>query len=249
MTQTTLKKATVVLSLSTLFMLYQNFDFSQYWKAQVKPIDEQARREHARELLGKFYAGSWAERAEDIPALHMSLYNEIYRSLPKKFKGQASALATTFIKESEIHDFDPVFVVAVIKTESSFNPLARGGVGEIGLMQLRPETAEWVAKKFKLKWHGKKTLENPVDNVRLGIAYLDYLREKFDGYANKYLSAYNMGASKVRRMYAAETKPREYSRKVMRHYKDTYARIVNTSTVSLIAKATEAPYFVDGASL
>jgi soluble lytic murein transglycosylase len=240
-----LQKAITGLSLMIIFVLFQNFDFSQYWKAQVAPIHEDGRRGHARELLGRFYEGSWAHRAENIPALHMAIYNEIYNSLPRKFKPRATAVTSMIIKESAKHDFDPVLVLAIIKTESSFNPLAIGGVGEIGLMQIRPETAEWIAKKKDLVWYGPNTLRNPVDNVRIGINYLSYLRGKFDRYANKYISAYNMGATKVRQLYASEVKPKEYSLKVMRHYKDTYAKLVTRSSFTLIAKATEAPSFSD----
>jgi soluble lytic murein transglycosylase-like protein len=125
----------------------------------------------------------------------MAIYNEIYNSLPRKFKPRATAVTSMIIKESAKHDFDPVLVLAIIKTESSFNPLAIGGVGEIGLMQIRPETAEWIAKKKDL--------------------------------------------------YASEVKPKEYSLKVMRHYKDTYAKLVTRSSFTLIAKATEAPSFSD----
>ena len=145
------------------------------------------------------------------------------------------ALSTTILKEAEKYQIDPVFVVAVIKTESAFNPLALGTHGEIGLMQIKPDTAKWIAEKANIPWKGPKTLENPSMNVRIGMAYFNYLRESFDGHANKYVSAYNMGALNVRRKYSSGEAPKEYSTRVMRNYNETYKRLSAATTLNLLA--------------
>lgn len=225
--------AVTALFLTSLF--YQNFTFNDGWKMNLIPVNEQVRATHARELLGKAYAGSAAQQVENANSLGMAIFNDVYKNLPKKYKNAAVELSSAILNESEAHEIDPVFVMAIIKTESSFNPLARGSAGEIGLMQLKPDTAQWIAHKFGIPWKGQKTLENPKMNVRIGIAYLDYLRDRFDGHANKYLSAYNMGAGKVCRMYANEQKPKEYSLRVMKNYHETYKRLAAATTLSLIA--------------
>lgn len=216
-------------------LLFQNFDFAEGWSWDFGPLKEEMRQAHARELLGKHYDGSYAQQVEHSPALSLAIYNEVYRSLPSKYKNRSAEVARSILKDSSFYEIDPVFVMAVIHTESSFNPLARGPVGEIGLMQLRPTTAEWIAKMYGLSYQGNKTLENPVENVKFGIAYFHWLRTKFDGYANKYLSAYNMGAAKVAQLYAQEKKPKDYSQKVMKHYRATYARLAVATNASLIA--------------
>lgn len=216
-------------------LIYQNFDFADGWKVNLIPINEKSRALHAKELLGRRYDGSAAQVVEKANSLGMAIFNEVYKSLPKKHRHAAVELTSTILLESEKYEVDPVFVLAVIKTESSFNPLARGGVGEIGLMQLKPDTAEWIAKKYKIKWKGPKTLENPSANVEIGMAYFDYLRNRFDGHANKYVSAYNMGAGRVLRLYASETTPRTYSTKVMKNYSNFYQRLAAATTLSLIA--------------
>lgn len=229
------KRISALASLIILALIYQNFDFVGAWKLNLIPINEKTRSHHAKELLGKSYSGSNAQLVENANSLGISIFNDVYRNLPKKYKNSAISLTTAILELSEKYEVDPVFVIAVIKTESSFNPKARGSAGEIGLMQLKPDTAEWVAKKKNIQWRGPKSLENPVTNVTLGMAYFDMLREKFDGHANKYISSYNMGASKVCRMYASDSTPKEYAIKVMRNYNNTYRRLAAETTLSLIA--------------
>lgn len=229
------QKSGVLIALVLVALLYQNFDLVDAWKVNLIPMNEKSRAQHAKELLGKKYRGSHAEMVEQAQALGISIFNDVYRNLPKKHKGYAIDLTTAILQLSEKYEVDPVFVMAVIKTESSFNPKAKGKAGEIGLMQLKPDTAEWIAKKIGLKWRGPKSLENPVTNVTLGLAYFDLLRDRFPGHANKYISSYNIGPNKVSRMYASDKTPKEYSLKVMKHYNSTYRRLAAETTLSLIA--------------
>lgn len=217
-------------------LIYQNFAYSEGWKINNVIINERARAAHARELLGKKYEGSTAQLLEKSNTLSMGIFNEVYGRLPTNFKSQAVDLSSTLLQEAEKYKVDPVFVLAVIITESSFNPMARGSFGEIGLMQIKPDTAQWIAKKYGLPWEGSKTLENPASNVRLGMAYFDYLRGKFEGHANKYVSAYNMGAGNVYRLYAKERTPRDYSLRVMKNYNATYRHLATTTILSLLAE-------------
>ena len=143
---------------------------------------------------------------------------KVTRSLPKKFKSKAQAVSEEVLAQSEKYHMDPLFLLAVIQTESSFNPLSRGPVGELGLMQLRAGTADWIARKYKLPFQGENDLKNPVKNIRIGAAYLDYLRKKFGGSARSYISAYNMGPRNVRRLAQEQIVPQIYSTKVIRHY-------------------------------
>jgi soluble lytic murein transglycosylase len=227
-------KITVMFTLMIIGVLFQNFDVPGLI-SPVNTVDHEARVAHAKELLGKGYQGSVAHKAEKINDLNVSIYENVVKFLPKKYRHQAMPLTEAIIAEAQKHDFDPVFIMAVIKTESSFNPKARGTSGEIGLMQLKPTTAAEIAKRYKLHWHGPSTLENPVENVKIGIAYFSELRTKFSGFANKYLSAYNLGAAKVRKMYRyQQVKPKTYSLKVINNYKTIYTRMV-ASRITTVA--------------
>ncbi len=229
------KKIAAISALLLVALMYQNFDFSDSWKVDLLPVNERVRSAHARELLGTQYKGSSAQLVESADSLGIAIFTDIYKSLPKKYRNSAVDLTSTILQGAERYEIDPVFVIAMIKTESSFNPKARGSHGEIGLMQLKPDTAEWIANKFHIRWNGRRTLENPVSNVRIGMAYINYLRDRFDGHANKYLSAYNMGQGKVCRMYNEDRTPHVYSMRVMKKYGDTYRRLAAATTLSLLA--------------
>lgn len=211
--------------ITVMMVAFQNAAFKDITKLTLKEVDETSRQMHAKELLGKYYRKSAASSAENLPYFNIHVYNRIHERLPKDFKKKASQVAQMIITEAEAHDFDPAFVLAVIQTESRFNPLAIGSVGEIGLMQLRPQTAEWIAKKEKMKWQGPKTLKDPVQNVRLGIAYLSFLRDLFENKAYKYLSAYNVGPGKLKKLVGEDSLPRVYSTKVMKYYEEFYQKV------------------------
>lgn len=97
-------------------------------------------------------------------------------------------------KASEEFGVEKALVYAVIRTESKFRPGAKSGAGAVGLMQLLPETAEWIAGKS-----GEEVgdLYDPEQNVRLGTAYLKYLLGKFS--LSDALAAYNAGEGNVAR--------------------------------------------------
>jgi soluble lytic murein transglycosylase len=59
-------------------------------------------------------------------------------------------------------------------------------------MQLQPATARDVARRHELAWQSDRTLLDPVQNVRIGLAYLAELRERF-GSTDHALAAYNIG--------------------------------------------------------
>lgn len=188
-------------------------------------IKQDIRVDHARELLGKRYKKSIVSKFEAHKGLEKNILATVTERLPKKFKNKAQTVTETIIKEAAKHGLDPYFVMAVISGESSFNPLAIGPVGEIGMMQIRPTTGEWMAKKVKMKWNGEKTLRDPIANIKLGTAYIAWLREKFDNHSQLYLAAYNMGARSVNKALAKNVWPKDYPKHVMKRYLAFYKSI------------------------
>jgi soluble lytic murein transglycosylase len=183
-----------------------------------------ARVAHAKELLGKNYK-KVARATDDTRNIRKYVTMTVKKSLPAKWKYTAPAVAHAILDEAVRYGFDPIFIVSVIQTESAFNPEARGTSGEIGLMQLMPDTGKWIAGDFDIRWKGTKTLSDPVQNVRLGAAYLSLLREKFGADGRLYLPAYNMGPTAVRHAVDQEIIPVDYARRVMKKYLKNYALI------------------------
>ena len=206
------------------FAMYQLFFImgqdGQLQVSSVGQVHEASRVNHAKELLGASYTGSAAQKAEGKNSLNKLVQNKVFNSLSPRWKHHSRKISQAVIAESARKKMDPFFVLAVIKTESKFNPHARGLHGEVGLMQIKPSTAEWIAKKYNLTWNGPKTLNNPVLNIRIGIAYMDYLRSKFNKKALKYISAYNVGPKKAHKIF--RNSEQSYSARVFSNYLQMY---------------------------
>ena len=101
------------------------------------------------------------------------------------------------LKYAKQYDLDPYFVCAVIWTESKFDPDAESSKGAIGLMQILPDTGEWIAGKIKMEGFSAEKLTDPETNIRLGCWYLSYLEDKFDGDITNIAAGYNAGPAKV----------------------------------------------------
>ncbi len=95
------------------------------------------------------------------------------------------------------YKFDPIFVLALIKTESSFQKSARSNRGAIGLMQLMPDTAFEMAERVGIKVSIDQISE-PEVNIQLGVFYLSLLRKEFGEDKVSILAAYNAGPKNVR---------------------------------------------------
>ncbi|MBQ2991556.1 MAG: lytic transglycosylase domain-containing protein [Clostridia bacterium] len=98
-----------------------------------------------------------------------------------------------------VQGLDPALVSAIILCESSFNPKAESYLGARGLMQLMPDTAEWVAHKLDEDdaSYTFDRLYDPETNIRFGAWYLGYLSRRFDGDATKIVCAYHAGQGNV----------------------------------------------------
>ncbi|MCB0393946.1 MAG: lytic transglycosylase domain-containing protein [Bdellovibrionales bacterium] len=141
-------------------------------------------------------------------------------------------LSQSIVTHSLKNSIDPFFTLAIIKTESSFRPNTVGTVGEIGLMQIRPETAMWISKKKGIKWRGRSALFNPAYNVEIGTAYFSYLISRFSKDTKQFIQAYNLGPTKLIRMSKNGTAPVIYFNKVIKHYRLLEAHHLKTRVVA-----------------
>lgn len=80
--------------------------------------------------------------------------------------------------------------------ESCFNPVARSGSGAVGVMQLLPSTARYVARRHRLSYSSSGLLD-PARNIEMGVLYLDGLLDQFGRNEVYALIGYNAGPGRV----------------------------------------------------
>lgn len=88
------------------------------------------------------------------------------------------------------------YIAAVIMAESSYDPQAVSPVGARGLMQLMPDTAEWIAGKFGEEYD-PDALFDPDISIRYGAWYLGFLMERYSGDMRCATAAYHAGQGAV----------------------------------------------------
>ncbi|HEY8272777.1 MAG TPA: lytic transglycosylase domain-containing protein [Pseudobdellovibrionaceae bacterium] len=217
-----------------LIMFFQNMTFIEFSTLNLPLVDEDSRQDQARELLGNYYKGSLAQRFEGEQSLNYLVYKKIDASMPDRWKNRLPEITEALIAESQKQELDPIFVLAVIQTESNFNTDARGTSGEIGLMQILPKTAEWISKKYKMPWKGSRSLFDPIVNIKIGVTYFAHLRDEFESRAYHYLPAYNMGPRNMRKVSrtigsissTGRIIKRDYAMRVMKNYTNIYEQMV-----------------------
>ncbi|WP_405740398.1 lytic transglycosylase domain-containing protein [Anaerovibrio slackiae] len=101
------------------------------------------------------------------------------------------------VEYSQRYQVDPYLVAAVIKAESKFKSNAKSSYGAVGLMQLMPETAVWIAGQLDDTQFSVSSLQEPWCNIRYGTWYLGSLQEEFRGNEVLMLAAYNAGRGNV----------------------------------------------------
>ncbi|MBD3879014.1 MAG: lytic transglycosylase domain-containing protein [Quinella sp. 1Q5] len=141
---------------------------------------------------------------------------------------------------------DKFLAIAVMKVESNFAEAAHSQSGAVGLMQIMPETAAWIAYQLGESPNEVaddiKNLRDPETNIRYGTWYLAELEDEFKGNDVLALAAYNAGRgnvhewieknhwnekfSDVDKIPYAET--RDYVKRVL-HCREKYAKLYSTN--------------------
>ncbi len=129
------------------------------------------------------------------------------------------------------HKIDPYLVFAIIRAESKYQTTAESPVGARGLMQIMPETAEWIAQQNNIEDFKLEELHDPEINIKFGSWYIANLMQEYQELPLA-VAAYNAGRGKVgswieeniwdgnpeelEKIPFAET--REYVRNVLKNY-------------------------------
>ncbi len=95
---------------------------------------------------------------------------------------------------SEKYGVDCDIIYSVIHTESGFDPQARSSAGAVGLMQITPDTYDWL---LYLRGEEKtRELDDIRTNIDFGTYFLSYLYKKFGNWDTVF-AAYNAGMNRV----------------------------------------------------
>ncbi|MCB0081492.1 MAG: M23 family metallopeptidase [Caldilineaceae bacterium] len=92
--------------------------------------------------------------------------------------------------EAKKAGLDPALLVALMRQESAFNPLAVSSAGARGLGQIMPDTADWCG----MAWDA---MFNPASNAACSAKYLKMLLDRYDGNQQAALAAYYAGPGTV----------------------------------------------------
>ncbi len=109
-----------------------------------------------------------------LPSVSLRLGNMVKREKGKYYDSALYPVSPWAPKDG--YKLDPALVHAVIRQESRFDLQAKSYSGAIGLMQVMPKTADYVAKtnKYEEKLSASK-LRLPEMNMKVGQDYIEYL--------------------------------------------------------------------------
>ena len=186
-----------VSGISPFFSTLARLEAGKFSKAKVARLEQQQAyddlvRDRIEKVISKYYTG--LDEKNDV------------------------RISEWILVESKKYGYDPLFLTALIITESSFYNWAKSSKGARGLMQLRPATAVALASETRLWWRGTRTLFDPEKNIALGAYYLNKLVSRF-GDLTLALEAYNHGPSRLNRYLRKGYQPKRYSKQVLKNYR------------------------------
>lgn len=152
-----------------------------------------------------------------IPMTQKIIYPYPYRSIVEKYSSE--------------YGVDPLLVIAVIRAESKFIPQSQSHKGAQGLMQLMPETANWIAESLGEDDFSQSELKKPEKNIQYGTWYLASLQKEFKnitlvlaaynggrGHVNEWIRSQQLDLANLRQEDIPFLETREYVKRVMQYY-------------------------------
>jgi soluble lytic murein transglycosylase len=169
--------------------------FSQKY---LKEIDSQFKTPQERERAMSLYAQTeWYQggmrqiynfKASSRNAMTLKYINIVY---PTPYMDLVSSIAKTY-------NVPPELVLGITRQESAFVPSERSWADAFGLMQMIPEKAKELSRKYAIPYDDFNDLYDPEINLEMGTALLKDLREKFKGKFAQTVAAYNASDEAIR---------------------------------------------------
>ncbi|MFK7857551.1 MAG: transglycosylase SLT domain-containing protein [Granulosicoccus sp.] len=191
----------IVPAASLISRLRNNPDLVRAREFDRVGIDHESRREWNNWLAG---------RAPDelavsaVLASEWGLYDRAIYSAGRSGEENRRAIKIRFpilyrsevARSSSEHGIEPSWIFGVMRRESAYIEDVQSGAGAVGLMQLMPRTARYVADlQGKKNWRGDLT--DAATNIDFGTHYLRYVMNRFDDHQVLATASYNAGPHRV----------------------------------------------------
>lgn len=188
-------------TLQELYLLGQDRDAWALWQVEFEnPQDPSVEEQFTDGVLrvgagdnldGIFMLSSleWRDDADEQATYQALQQHPAYWQTLYPFP-YANLIATWSAKRN----LNPLLVTALIRQESRFEPQIRSVVGATGLMQVMPDTADWIKDRTDIASYN---LDDPASNIKLGTWYLDYTHEEYGNNSLYAVASYNAGPGNV----------------------------------------------------
>jgi len=158
-----------------------------------------------------------------------------------------------FVTAAAEHAVDAALLFGIARQESRFVPDIVSAAGAVGLMQLMPPTAQWVAKQLNRSDFRPSRISDVALNTQFGAYYFKYWLDRLDRMPALAAAAYNAGPGRAQAWRAGaplegaiwvETIPfnetRDYVKKVLANAM-VYARALDQAYVPLTTRLGTVP--------
>ncbi|MFM9277751.1 lytic transglycosylase domain-containing protein [Paenibacillus jiagnxiensis] len=102
-------------------------------------------------------------------------------------------------EHAQMYEVDPFLIASIIRVETNYETSKESRRGALGLMQLMPDTAQWIMDKTGFPRVPLELIRDEPDmNIKLGTWYVHSLGEQFQNNPVAMIAAYNAGPGKVK---------------------------------------------------
>jgi soluble lytic murein transglycosylase len=188
-------------ALQELYQIGQDEDAIDLWQNEFSNIDKPSLPEQLTDGLIRIAKGNYESGIIEVSLLEKRNEAGDKEQLQKLKKNPSYwqglypfPYQDAIVKYANKKQINPLLVLALMRQESRFESQVISPSGAIGLMQLMPNTADWIARKLSL---ANYDLTKPEDNIRLGTWYLQENLERHDDNALIAVASYNAGVGNL----------------------------------------------------
>ena len=167
-------------------------DSLREWRAVVRGLDDDALNQ------ASIYAASRGLHDRSINTANLTRERHDYAlRYPMPWREQFSAAA----RDNAVEE---AMLLGIARQESRFVPEIVSSAGAVGLMQLMPATARWVAKQSGRSDYKPSRINDLDVNTQFGAFYFKYWLDRLDGSPALAAAAYNAGPGRAQAWRPAE---------------------------------------------